>query len=83
MYFEIFSSRRDVEPLSIVNDHATDLSALADPVRNNRNERDLFVRRNPLENRRVPDGDVGEIQISRNAVAIGDVHDTAFAQTHV
>src|SRR5215469_11693994 len=82
MRFEIFSSRRDVEPFSSVNDHAADFSALADPIRNNRNERDLFVWRNPLENSRVPEGDIGEIKVSRDAVATGDVYNAVVAQRH-
>src|SRR5439155_5780325 len=47
-----------------------------------RNKRDLFVGRNPLENRRAPDRDIGEIKISRDAITVADVHDTLIAQSH-
>ena len=40
------------------------------------------MRRNPLENRRVPNRDIGKIKISRDAVAVADVHDTLIAQSH-
>ena len=53
-----------------------------DWIFNNWNKRDLFARRNPLENRRVPNGDIGEINISSDAVAAADVHDTLIAQSH-
>ena len=57
-------------------DNAADFSALGYPIRNNRNERDLFARRNPLENRGVPNRDIGKIKVSRDAVAVADIHDT-------
>src|SRR5215472_17094739 len=81
VHFEIFSPRRDVEPFSVVHDDATDFGALADPISNDRNKRYLFVRWNPLENRRVPNGDIGKIKISREAVAVANVHDTLIAQS--
>ena len=82
VYFEIFSAGRDVEPFSVVHYQATESCALANPIRNDRNKGDLFVWRNPLENRRVPNRDIGEIQISHDAVAVADVHDTLVAQSH-
>src|SRR5262249_42752639 len=77
-----FGARRDVEPFSVVHYHAADSGALAYPIANDRNERDLFVRRNPLENRRVPNRDIGKIKISCDAVALADVHDPLIAQSH-
>src|SRR5437762_100616 len=82
VHFEIFRTRRDVEPFSVVHHHAADSGALAYPIADDWNKRDLFARRNPLENRRVPNGDIGEINISSDAVAIADVHDTLIAQSH-
>ena len=82
MDIEIFFARPDVEPFSVVHYHAADSGALAYPIPNDRNKRDLFVRRNPLENRRVPNRDIGKIKISRDAVAVADVHDTVIAQSH-
>ena len=82
MHFEIFSARRDVEPFSVIHYHAADSGALAYPIPNDRNKRDLFVRRNPVENRRVPNRDIGEIEISRDAVAVADVHDPVMTQSH-
>src|SRR5262245_15389933 len=82
VHFEIFIARRDVEPFSVVHYYAADRGALAYPIINDRNERDLFVRRDPLKNRRVPNRDVGEIEISRDAVAVGDVYHTVIAQSH-
>ena len=58
------------------------LAPWSDPIRNDRNKRDLFVRRNPLENRRVPNRDIGKIKISLDAVAVADVYDTVIAQSH-
>jgi hypothetical protein len=80
--FEIFSPRRDVEPFSVVHYHAADSSALAYPIPDDGNKGDPFVWRNPLENRRVPNCDIGEIKISFDAVAVADVHDTLVAQSH-
>src|SRR5246127_1750756 len=76
VHFEIFSTRRDVEPFSVVHYHAADSGALAYPIPNDRNKRDLFVRRNSVENCRVPNRDVSEIKISRDAVTVADVHNT-------
>jgi hypothetical protein len=80
--FEIFSARRDVEPFSVVHYHAADSSALAYPIRDDGNKGDLFVRRNPPEDRRVPNCDIREIKISFDAVAVADVYDTLVAQSH-
>ena len=80
--FEIFSAGRDVEPFSVVHYHAADSSTLTYPIGDDGNKGDLFVWRNPLEDRRVPNCDIGEIKISFDAVAVADVHDTLFAQSH-
>src|SRR5205823_11409550 len=37
---------------------------------------------NPLENRRAPNRDIGEIKVSRDAITVADVHDTVIAQSH-
>src|SRR3954454_12910216 len=82
VHLEIFSARPDVEPFSVVHCNAADFCALAYPIGDDRNKRDLFVRGNPLENRPVPNRDISKIKISREPVAIADVHDTLIAQSH-
>src|SRR6476660_8932524 len=82
VHFEILSARPDVEPFSVVHCNAAYFCALAYPIPNDRNKRDLFVRWNPLENSPIPNRDIGKIKISRDAVAITDVHDTLIAQSH-
>src|SRR5262245_36965401 len=82
VHFEIFSTRRNIEPFSVVHYYAADFGALVYPIRNDWNKRDLFVWRNPVENRRVPNRDIGEIKISRDTVTVANVHDTVIAQSH-
>src|SRR5205807_2554208 len=60
VHIEIFGARRNIEPFSVVHHQTTDPAALAYPTRNDRNEGDFFLRRNSLENRRIPNSDVGE-----------------------
>ena len=79
---EIFFARPDVEPIPVIQRNAADPSALVNPIRNDWNKRNLFVRRNPLENRRVPNRDICKIKISLDAVAVADVYDTVIAQSY-
>src|SRR5262249_16604633 len=81
VHFEVFSARRDVKPFPVVHCQAADPSALAYPIPNDRNKRDLFVRRDPLENGRVPNPGIWEIKISCNAVTLAHVHATVIAQS--
>src|SRR2546423_13760163 len=81
MNFEIFSPRAEVKPLPILQNDAADSSALPDPISKNRNERDFLVRRNFLENRRIPNRDVGEVEFARDAVAVGNIDDAMFAES--
>src|SRR5215470_8919465 len=82
VHFEIFSARRNVEPFTVVHYHAADSGAVGYPIRNDWNKRDLFMRRNSLKDHGVPNRDIGEIKISRDAVTIADVHNTLVAQSH-
>ena len=82
VHFEIFFARPDVEPFPVIHRNAADPSALIDPIPNDRNKRDLFVRRNPLENRRVPNRDIGKIEISLDPGSVADVYDSVIAQSH-
>ena len=80
MDFEIFRARTDVEPSSLIENDAADLAAFADPIGDNRNERNFFLRRNSLEDGRIPNRDIGKIVIAGDAVAVRDVHDAAVAE---
>src|SRR5437762_14182235 len=81
MNIEIFAPRAEVKPLSFLQNDATDSSALPDPISKNRNERDLLVGRDLLENRRIPNRDVGEVEFARNAVAVVNIDDAMFAES--
>src|SRR6266566_6518305 len=69
VHLEIVSARTDVEPLSVIHHQATDLAALADPISDNRNERDFSMRREPPENFAIPNRDIGKIVIPGHAVS--------------
>ena len=69
VHLEIVSARTDVEPLSVIHHQAADLAALADPISDNRNERDFSMRREPTENFAIPNRDIGKIVIPGHAVS--------------
>src|SRR4051794_21340351 len=83
MHVEILGARANVEPSSVVHHQAADLTTFAYPIRNNRNERNFLLRRDLLENRRIPNGDVREIKVSSCTVPIRDIHNAVIAQRHL
>ena len=60
---------------AFVQNHAADFAALADPIAHDRDERDFFAGRDARKNLRVPDRDVGVIEIAGVPVAIPDIDD--------
>src|SRR5215831_4162047 len=83
MYIQILSARADIEPFSVVHHQAANLTTLAYPIGDNRNERDFLLRRNSRENGRIPNSNIGEIKISPHAIAIRDIYDAVIAQSDV
>src|SRR2546423_7358 len=80
MHVEIFGPRAEVEPFTLFENNAANLSALRDPLSENRNEGDLLLRRNAREDGRAPHCDVSKIVFARNAVAIGNIDHPIFAK---
>lgn len=83
MDLEIVRARSDVEPFSFVDDDATNFSALRNPIRQYRNERNFLSRRKALEDGRVPERDVCEIVVAGNAAVVPDVNDSIFPQRNL
>src|SRR5438876_574324 len=75
MDFEVFGARPDVEPPSVIKNHAADFAALPNPIGEDRNKRNGLGRRDPLKNLRVPDRYVSEVVLSGMAVFLFNVHD--------
>src|SRR5438874_10949588 len=73
MDFEVFGARTEIEPLSLLQNDASDFSALSDPISQNWNKRDFLLWRNPRESRRIPNCNVGKIVFARNAIAIRNI----------
>src|ERR1700722_16759454 len=82
MHFEILNPRTNVEPLPLIEDNAADLAAGADPIGDNRNERNFSIWWNPPENFGVPNRDVGEVMIAGNAVAVRDIDHATIAKSN-
>src|SRR5215216_7240171 len=83
VHVKIFSARTDVEPLSVVHHQAADLATVTNPIRKNRNEGDFLPLRDPLENLRIPNGDISKIDVSSGAVAIREIHNAVITEGHV
>src|SRR4029434_9645952 len=83
MHVEILSTRANIEPFSVVHYQAADLTTFAYPIHNNWNERNFLLRRDSLENLRIPNSDVREIKNPLITVAIRDIHNAVIAQSHL
>src|SRR6266487_1043834 len=81
--FQILISRTNIEPFSGVHHQASNLAALADPITDNREERNFPAWRNSLENLSVPNGDGGKIVIAGNAVPGRYIDDAVIAKSHI
>src|SRR2546430_3459529 len=73
MNIQILGAGTEVDPFPFFEDYGADFSALADPISQDRNEGDLILGRDPREDRRIPNRDVGKIQFARSAVAIRNI----------
>src|SRR5437870_2932499 len=69
VHFEIFGTRTKVEPFSLFQNNAANLSAVTDPISENWNEGDLLFFGNAREDRRAPHRDVGKVVFAGNAFA--------------
>ncbi len=65
MHLQVFRARTDVKPAVLVSDDAADPPACPDPFGQHRHKRNFLVRRNPLEDLRVPEGNIGKIVCAR------------------
>ena len=74
---EVFGAGADVEPLAVIKNHAADLAALPNPIRQDWNKRNALARRDPLKNLPVPDRNVREVVLSGMAVFAFNVHDAS------
>ncbi len=82
VHFEISSARSDVEPRPVIHHNATDFAALADPITDNRNERDFSMRRDLPKDFAIPNRDVGKIVIAGDAISVRYIEDTVIAESH-
>jgi hypothetical protein len=82
MQFEVFGARTDVEPCSVIHHQAANLAALANPICDNRNERNFPVRRDSLENLAIPNSDVGKIIIPGYAIPARNIDDAVIVKSH-
>jgi hypothetical protein len=76
---EILGARAEIPPAAFLRNDATDPAASADPFGEDWNKGDFRVCWNALENLRVPDRNVGVVEITRMSVAISDVDDSTVA----
>ncbi len=83
MHVEIRTTRANIEPFSVVHYQAADLAALADPITDNREERNFTAWRNSLENLSIPNSDGGKVVITGNAVPGRYIDDAVIAKSHI
>src|SRR5436190_6656906 len=83
MDFEVFGAGADIEPLSIIKNHAADFAAFSNPIGQDRNKRNALSWWDPLKNLRVPDRYVSEVVLSRMAVFVFNVHDASVLEGHI
>ena len=80
---EILAAGTDVEPFPGIKDQSPDLSALADPFRENGNVGNVPAWRDPIEDRARPDANACEIVAAGMPIAIGHIDDAVSLQRHV
>src|SRR4029077_464603 len=82
MHFEILNPRTNVEPLPLIENNAADLAARADPIGDNRNERNFSIWWNPPENLGIPNRNVGKVIVASDAVAVRDIEHATVAKSN-
>src|SRR6266850_7484432 len=82
MDLQIFRAGADVEPLAIFHNNSADFAAVADPVNQDGNERDLLRHANPVENFRIPYGNIRIVVKPRLTRCLNDINDAPVLQDH-
>ena len=80
---EILAAGTDVEPFPGIKDQSPDLSALADPFRENGNVGNVPAWWDPIEDRPRPNANAGKIILAGVAISIGHVDDPVRFKRHV